>query len=89
LTLPIYDWTRWEEIDGTEYVPPAQKPLTLAAYEAAAVIRAYVVNVAVGDAMESMPLFLGEGQSVTIPLQATYDAAFDEMPSRWRRVLEA
>lgn len=78
----------WEEIDGTEYVPPAQKPLTLAAYEAAAVVRAYVVNVAVGDALESMPLFLGAGQSITVPLQLTYDAAFDEMPLRWRRVLE-
>ena len=79
----------WDEIDGREYVPPEDKPLTLVAYEAATVVRAYVVNIAVGDAMESMPLFLDEGQSVTIPLQATYDAAFNEMPSRWRRVLEA
>lgn len=77
----------WEEIDGSEYVAPAEKPLTLASYEAAVVVQAYVTHVAVGDALPAMPLFLEEGKAVDVPLEATYRTAF--AAARWRRVLEA
>jgi hypothetical protein len=43
----------------------------------------------VGDALADMPPFLEADQAVTVPLEATYTAAFVEMPLRWRRVLEA
>lgn len=79
----------WQEIAGEEYAAPAGKPLTLAAYEAGDTVRAYVIHVAVGDALTDMPLFLEPGQTVTVPLEATYAAAFVEVPRRWRRVLEA
>lgn len=79
----------WEEIDGSEYVPPADKPLTLVAYEAAALVRAYVVHRAVGDELVDMPLFLAEGQAVDVPLDATYQAAFQGIAARWRRILDA
>lgn len=79
----------WLEIDGSEYLPPADKPLTLASYDASLSIRAYVVNVAVGDKLPDMPLFLSESQVVEMPLETTYQVAFAEIPSRWRRVLEA
>lgn len=79
----------WEEIDGSIYQPPSDKPLTLAAYEAALSVRAYVVNVAVGDLLTSMPLFLAEDQAVDVPLESTYMVAFADMPTRWRRILEA
>jgi hypothetical protein len=78
----------WEEIAGEEYAPPAEKPLTLAAYESGLTIRAYVVQVAVGDALTDMPLFLEPEKAVDAPLEATYNAAFAEVPQRWRRVLE-
>src|SRR5205085_7342714 len=38
----------WEEIAGQEYVALAAKPLTVASYEAALTVRAYVVHLAVG-----------------------------------------
>jgi hypothetical protein len=79
----------WQEIAGEEYAAPADKPLTLAAYETGNCVRAYVVHVAVGDALPDMPLFLEPGLAVTVPLEATYNAAFAEVPRRWRRVLEA
>lgn len=79
----------WQEIAGEEYAPPPGKPLTLAAYESAGSIRAYVTNAAVGDAIADMPLFLEPGQAVTAPLELTYSAAFAEVPRRWRRALEA
>ncbi len=79
----------WQEVAGQEYQPPADKPLTVAAYEAGDALRAYVRHVAVGEALPDMPLFLEPGKAVTVPLEATYCAAFAEVPRRWRRVLEA
>jgi hypothetical protein len=79
----------WEEIAGAEYAAPKDKPLTLAAYESGLSVRAYVVHAAVGDALADMPLFLELGQAVTVPLEATYSAAYAELPRRWQRVLEA
>ncbi|MBY0524213.1 MAG: DUF4058 family protein [Gemmataceae bacterium] len=78
----------WQEIAGQEYTPPADKPLTLAAYESGLTVRAYVVLAAVGDVLTEMPLFLEPEQAVHVPLEATYMAAFNEVPRRWRRVLE-
>ena len=78
----------WDEIAGQEYIPPAGKPLTLAAYETALTVRAYVRPVAVGDALPEMPLFLEPNGCVQVPLEATYQTAFAAMPRRWRRVLE-
>jgi hypothetical protein len=78
----------WEEIAGDEYAAPRDKPLTLAAYEADSSVRAYVVHVAVGDPLTDMPLFLGRQKTVTVPLNATYDATFADVPRRWRKVLE-
>ena len=79
----------WQEVAGEEYTLPPAKPLTLAAYETGDTLRAYVVQVAVGDALTDMPLFLEAGLAVEVPLEATYGAAFAEVPRRWRRVLEA
>jgi hypothetical protein len=78
----------WQEIAGQEYTAPADKPLTLAAYETGLSVRAYVVHVAVGDAVADMPLFLEPGKAVSVPLEATYQVAHTELPRRWRRVLE-
>ena len=94
--MPIHDWTRvdagifhaFHQIAGQEYAAPTDKPLTLAAYEAGLTVRAYVVHAAVGDVLSEMPLFLEPEQAVTVPLEATYRAAFTELPRRWKRVME-
>ena len=77
----------WEEFTGKEYVAPADKPLTLAAYESGLTVRAYVEPVAVGDVLREMPLFLQPGGCVLVPLEATYQAAWNAVPRRWQRVL--
>lgn len=77
-----------QEIAGQEYAAPPGKPLTLAAYESGLTLRAYVVPAAVGELLTDMPLFLEPEQAVHVPLEATYMAAFTEVPRRWRRVLE-
>jgi hypothetical protein len=79
----------WEEIAGEEHTAPADKRLTLAAYECALSVRADVVHVAVGDVLPEMPLFLEPQLAVDVPLETTYQSAFAAVPRRWRRVLEA
>jgi hypothetical protein len=78
----------WEEIAGQEYTLPARRPLTLASYETALTVRAFVQHVAVGESLPDMPLFLEPNGCVQVPLEATYQTAFAAMPRRWRRVLE-
>lgn len=78
----------WGEVAGEEYVRPADKPLTLAAYESGTGVRAFVEPVGVGDPMIDMPLFLTPGEYVAVPLEETYRTAFDSVPRRWRTALE-
>ncbi len=79
----------WGAFAGPEYAAPTERPLTLAAYECALTVRAYVRRVAVGEPLPEMPLFLEPGQAVMVPLEASYQVTFTEVPRRWRRVLEA
>jgi hypothetical protein len=78
----------WSEITDTDFRLPADKPLTLAAYAAGPVHAAYIEPVAAGDALPDMPLFLELDRYVPVPLEATYQAAFDLVPARWRDELE-
>jgi hypothetical protein len=79
----------WSElVENDAFVPPPDKPLTLAAYESDLGVTSYVETVAVGDALPSMPLILQPGGAVVIPLEDTYQGAWRAVPRRWRRVLE-
>jgi hypothetical protein len=48
----------WDEVAGQNYLRPADKPLTLAAYELGAGVRAFIEPVGVGDTLIDMPLYL-------------------------------
>jgi hypothetical protein len=48
---------------------------------------ASVEPLAVGDLLRPMPLYLTPDGYVEAPLEATYTAAFEGVPSRYRRVL--
>jgi len=78
----------WDYFAGEEYAAPADKSLTLVAYESGLSVRAYVVPLRVGDALPDMPVFLEPEKAVMVPLEATYQAAFAAVPRRWQRVLE-
>ena len=68
---------------------PADKPLTLAAYDAGPPMNAYVEPVAVGDTLIDMPLFLAPGWYVSVPLEATYQEAYREHPRPFRLILDS
>jgi len=78
----------WTALTGEEQHLPADKPLTLAAYAADAVKRAYVEPFAVGDVLIDMPLFLTPDAYVNVPLEATYAAAYRGVPRFYRDMLE-
>jgi hypothetical protein len=78
----------WEEITGEEYTAPADKPLTLVAYECALSTRAYIQPMTTGEQLIDMPLFLEPRAHVPVPLEATYQRAFAALPKRWRTVLD-
>lgn len=77
----------WGRLGGT-YEPPSGKPLTLASYVATAAVRYYVEPTAVGAELTEMPLFLDADHYVYIPLESTYQAAYEGVPRRWKRVIE-
>jgi Protein of unknown function (DUF4058) len=79
----------WEEDDQQPFQLPAEKRLTIVAYECALTTRAFIEPVAVGDRLPDMPLFLEAERFVNVPLEATYATAFAVQPERWKRVLEA
>jgi hypothetical protein len=78
----------WAEIGDDSYTIPGDRRLTLAAYNAMEVPRAYVQPIALGDCLPPMPLFLSSATYVNVPLEETYEAAYRSLPQRWRRVLE-
>lgn len=78
----------WAEIEDEPFRLPADKPLTMVAYESALTTWAYIEPVAVGDRLPDMPVFLEPDFYVDLPLEATYTAAWESVPKRWRRVIE-
>lgn len=73
-----------------DYQQPADKPLTLVAYQARlyAGVTAYVEPIAIGDSLREMPLYVHNEGYVSVPLQETYARAFAALPRRWARVVE-
>jgi hypothetical protein len=78
----------WDEVGETKFKLPPHEPLTMAAYSAGPVIRAYVETVAVGDALPDMPLFLEPDKHIKTPLEATYQATWDALPDEMKALLE-
>ncbi len=76
-----------DRIGGDDFDLPADRPLTLASYEAGISIRTYVQTMSVGQPFRPMPLFLRRDWYVDVPLDSTYQAAWDGAPRQWRRML--
>lgn len=71
--------------DGYTFQP--EKPLTCAAYVGDPIPETFVEPVAVGDALPVMPLFVTPEVYVEVPLETTYQSAWNEVPEYWRSVL--
>ena len=78
----------WAEFSNSDFELPPDEPLTLAAYMAGPVKRAYIEPTAVGRELIDMPLFLEPEFYVNVPLEQTYMEAYRGVPQRWKRVLD-
>jgi hypothetical protein len=77
----------WDEFMDLDFALPADRPLTLAAYIGGPVPEAFVEPTAVGLALPEMPLFLTPTTYVPVPLEATYQSAWEAVPAFWQNVL--
>jgi Protein of unknown function (DUF4058) len=78
----------WEEFADQQFALPADKPLTMVAYQVAPIKTSYVEPIAVGDLLPEMPLFLFEEYGINVPLEETYRTTWNVLPSEIRRLLE-
>lgn len=78
----------WERLTDDVIELGSDKPLTLVAYVGGVAKQAYLEQVAVGDALPDMPLFLDPEWYVNVPLEATYRAAYEGVPRFYRNILE-
>jgi len=67
----------------------AEEPLSLAAYSADSVPKAYFEPVRVGATLRNMPLFLTAERYVNLPVESSYMGAWRGVPARWKRIIEA
>jgi len=77
------------EFTDQPFAPPADKPLTLVSYQAAADIIAHIEPLAVGDEMPDMPLFLTPEEHILTPLGSTYRATWEMCPEPIRELVQA
>jgi hypothetical protein len=52
-------------------------------------VNCYVEPTAVGAQLIPMPLFLDPEHYIYVPLEPTYLGAYEGVPGRWKRVVEA
>ncbi len=78
----------WDEFVKEDFELPMEKRLLLAAYDPGLAVTAYVETIAVRDKLPEMPLFLKSGSYVTAPLEASYQATWEDFPGPIKRLLE-
>lgn len=78
----------WPIVGGGSFTLPIDKPLSLSAYLADRLPEAFVETIRVGLTLPDMPLFLSNDWYIPAPLERTYMAAYDGLPSIVKDVLE-
>ncbi|WP_145266288.1 DUF4058 family protein [Tautonia plasticadhaerens] len=80
----------WDEGDRGGFTLPPDEPLACISYIGGPVPQLFLEPMAVGRPLpEEMPLFLDPGHYVSVPIEATYRAAFDAVPEVWRDALSS
>ena len=77
----------WGRDDDDQFHFDANKPLICASYLAGLGVEAFVEPFAVEDPLPTIPLFLTSEDYLELPLEATYQAAFEAVPAVWQEAL--
>ncbi len=78
----------WDEVEEQAFAFPDGKDRILASYETGEVQAYFVEPVGVGDVLPAMPLFLGNGWQVPVPLELTYLATWSTGSEEFRVAVE-
>ena len=78
----------WDVLTDFELTLPADKQLSAASLVGDPDPDFFLEPMAVGDPVPEMPLFLTPEIYIPVPLDATYQSAWEAVPSFWRAVLE-
>lgn len=76
-------------LEFAEPVPGNDPPLAVVSYDAGEPLTSYLEPLAVGDGLPDAPVFLKAGYYVPLPLEVTYQAAWDNLGSDIREFFEA
>jgi hypothetical protein len=79
----------WGEGHPGDFALPDGKPLTCVSYLGFPSMEVYLNPVAVGGVLPDMPLFLSPQVYVSVPLEATYRAAWEGVPDFLQELLSA
>jgi hypothetical protein len=77
----------WDEFLDNPFLLPPGKPLTVGAFTGEPLPRVFIEPTALGAALPEMPLFLTPDEYVPVPLETTYQSAWEAVPAFWREVL--
>ena len=78
----------WDEILLEDFAFPDAKNRTLVSYDAGGEKIAYIETVGVGDELPAMPLVLTGDRHVQVPLESTYQTAWQLSPESYRHAVE-
>jgi len=77
----------WKDFGEEQFTAPQGKPLAMASFLAGPCLEAFIEPGGVGQRLADMPLFLAPDWYVPVPLDATYQSAWQTVPSFWRDAL--
>jgi hypothetical protein len=75
----------WEKLGEDPLPLPPARPLQVVSYLAQRSVTCFIEPRAVGECLPEIPLFLSPAVHVPLPLESTYQAAFDSLPAHLRR----
>jgi hypothetical protein len=75
----------WAELGQPAVAAGPEKPFQVVSYRSVRRIDAFIEPLAVGDRLPDAPLFLTPAVHVKVPLEATYERAFEAVPTHLRR----
>lgn len=78
----------WEQLTGTRFEQPEDRPLTLVSYQSGAEPTAWVEPIRIGETLPQMPLFLDAEWYVQTPLEETYEQTWRGFPGPWKEAVE-
>lgn len=78
----------WDEFVEEDFAFPPGKDRILVSYESGRDRAAYIEPVGVGDSLPDMPLYLISDMYVKVPLEATYQAAWNASPEDLRLAVQ-